>query len=63
MDLVKNQQITIFASQILLAELESTLRRAKLQPKIKSLGVTVEHLLTVTRQLLQLCPTISVDVP
>lgn len=60
-DLAENQQIiTIFASKALLAELETTLRRAKLQPKIQSLGVTVEDLLAVARQLLQLCQETSV---
>jgi uncharacterized protein len=63
-DLAENQQIiSIFASKTLLAELETTLRCAKLQPKIQSLGVTVEDLLAVARQLLQLCQETSVDVP
>ena len=62
-DLAQNQQITIFASARLLSELETTLRRTKLQPKIQSLGLSVEDLLTVARQLVELCPATSVDVP
>ncbi len=62
-NLAENQQITIFASENVLSELETTLRRAKLQPKIQSLDVTVEDLLTLARQLVELCPVTSVDVP
>jgi putative PIN family toxin of toxin-antitoxin system len=58
-----HQQITISASEALLSELETTLRRGKLQSKIQSLGSTVEILISRTRQLVELCPATSVDVP
>ena len=58
-----NQQITIYASEGLLKELETTLRRGKLQSKIQSLGSTVEILISRTRQLVELCPATSMDVP
>ncbi|MBR8835215.1 MAG: putative toxin-antitoxin system toxin component, PIN family [Stigonema ocellatum SAG 48.90 = DSM 106950] len=58
-----NQQITISASEGLLSELETTLRRGKLQSKIQSLGSTVEILISRTRQLVELCLETSVDVP
>lgn len=47
----------------MLEELETTLRRTKLQPKIQALGLSVEDLMVVARQLLETCPETSVDVP
>lgn len=58
-----NQQITIFASEDLLSELESSLLRGKLQSKIQSLGATVQILVSRTRQLVELSPVAPVDVP
>ncbi|MHC5939312.1 putative toxin-antitoxin system toxin component, PIN family [Nostoc sp.] len=58
-----NQQITVFASEDLLSELESSLSGGKLQSKIQSLGATVQILVSRTRQLVELSPVTSVDVP
>jgi putative PIN family toxin of toxin-antitoxin system len=63
LDLAENGQITIFASDVLFTELETTLRRAKFQPKIQSLKTTVEDLLSVAYQLSESCPTTLVDFP
>ncbi|BAZ20458.1 hypothetical protein NIES4073_13340 [Kalymmatonema gypsitolerans NIES-4073] len=61
--MAKNQQITIFVSEGLLSELETTLGRVKLQSKIRSLGATVQILLAKTSELVKLCQETSVDVP
>lgn len=61
--LAKNNQITIFASQSLFQELEITLRRNKFVSKIKSLSLTVEDILDATTEVLKFCPTISLEVP
>ncbi|MCT7950551.1 putative toxin-antitoxin system toxin component, PIN family [Ancylothrix sp. C2] len=61
--LARNQQITIFVSEPLLIELETTLRRSKFQQRIEQRGYTVESLLFVTKALSQMCPTILVEVP
>jgi len=44
-DLAVNQQITIFASEVLFAELEITLKRAKFQKQIMSIPTTVDDLI------------------
>jgi len=58
-----NQQITVFASEDLLSELENSLSGGKLQSKIQSLGATVQILVSRTRQLVELSPVTPVDVP
>ena len=61
--LARNQQITIFASEALLLELEATLRRKKFQPRLQERGYTVEYLMSVVKEFSHLCPTTSVDAP
>jgi uncharacterized protein len=58
-----NQQITVFASEDLLSELESSLSGDKLQSKIQSLGATVQILVSRTRQLVELSPVTPVYIP
>lgn len=61
--LARNQQITIFVSEPLLIELETTLRRSKFQQRIQQRGYSVEFLMSITKALSQMCPTILVEVP
>ncbi|NEN88933.1 MAG: putative toxin-antitoxin system toxin component, PIN family [Okeania sp. SIO3H1] len=61
--MVQNQQIIVFASEPLLQELENTLRKVKLQPRIQLLATTVEALVSRTQQLSQSCPTTLVNFP
>lgn len=61
--LARNQQLTIFVSEPLLMELETTLRRSKFQQRIEQRGYTVESLMSITKALSQMCPTILVEVP
>jgi len=63
LELVKNQQITIFVSDTLLQEMETTLRRAKLRPKMQSLGLTVDGLMSQVKNWVESCPIDSLDVP
>lgn len=63
LQLAQNNQITIFASENLFQELESTLKRTKFQSKIKSLGLTVEDLLDAATEVLNFCPHLSLNVP
>ncbi|MBW4685266.1 MAG: putative toxin-antitoxin system toxin component, PIN family [Komarekiella atlantica HA4396-MV6] len=61
--LAQKQTITIFASDALFLELETTLRRPKFQSKIQSLNLNLEDVIEATKDVLQFCPTISVDAP
>ncbi|MHC5716900.1 MAG: putative toxin-antitoxin system toxin component, PIN family [Nostoc sp.] len=61
--LAQEQTITIFASDALFLELEITLRRPKFQSKIQSLNLNLEDVINATKDVLEFCPTISVDAP
>ncbi|MEH2170354.1 MAG: putative toxin-antitoxin system toxin component, PIN family [Nostoc sp.] len=61
--LAEEQKITIFASDALFLELETTLRRPKFQSKIESLNLRVEDVINATKDVLQLCVTVSVNSP
>ncbi|MCC5662927.1 putative toxin-antitoxin system toxin component, PIN family [Nostoc sp. CHAB 5784] len=61
--LARNQQINIFASEFLLLELETTLKRDKFQLRLQQRGYTIEDLISVVKGLLNDCPTVSVDAP
>ncbi|NMG09562.1 putative toxin-antitoxin system toxin component, PIN family [Brasilonema sp. UFV-L1] len=61
--LAEDNQITIFASEALFLELETTLRRRKFQSKIQSLDLNVDDVINATRDVIQMCPDISVDAP
>ncbi|WP_445631461.1 putative toxin-antitoxin system toxin component, PIN family [Nostoc sp. DSM 114167] len=61
--LARNQQINIFASEFLLLELETTLKRDKFQLRLQQRGYTVEDLISVVKGLSNDCPTVSVDAP
>ncbi|MDZ8259390.1 putative toxin-antitoxin system toxin component, PIN family [Nostoc sp. ChiQUE01b] len=61
--LAEEQKITIFASDALLLELETTLRRPKFQSKIESLNLRVEDIINATKDVLQFCLTVSVSAP
>ncbi|MHC5613058.1 MAG: putative toxin-antitoxin system toxin component, PIN family [Nostoc sp.] len=61
--LARNQQINIFASEFLLLELETTLKRDKFKLRLQQRGYTVENLISVVKGLSNDCPTISVDAP
>ena len=60
--LARNQNIIIFASEALLLELETTLKREKFQQRLEQRGHTVEYLMMVVRELSQLCPTTYIEV-
>ena len=49
-------------SEVLLAELETTLGYAKLQSRLRSLELTAEELLLVVERLAELCPTVPLNV-
>ncbi|MEH2323154.1 MAG: putative toxin-antitoxin system toxin component, PIN family [Nostoc sp.] len=61
--LAQKQTITIFASDALFLELETTLHRPKFQSKIQSLNLNLEDVINATKDVLEFCPTISVDAP
>ena len=61
--LAQEQTITIFASDALFLELETTLRRPKFQSKIQSLNLNLEDVINATKDVLEFSPTISVDAP
>ncbi|MGH1394130.1 MAG: putative toxin-antitoxin system toxin component, PIN family [Trichormus sp.] len=61
--LAQEQKITIFTSDALFLELETTLRRPKFRSKIQALNLRVEEIVNATKDLLQFCPIISVAAP
>ncbi|NJL38137.1 MAG: putative toxin-antitoxin system toxin component, PIN family [Leptolyngbyaceae cyanobacterium SM1_4_3] len=60
--LVQTQQITIFASEELFLELETTLQRSKFQQQLQKRGHTVSYFMTVARQLSELCSIMPIEV-
>ncbi|WP_341733168.1 putative toxin-antitoxin system toxin component, PIN family [Microcoleus sp. EPA2] len=61
--LARTHQLIICASEAILAELENTLNKQKLQAKLQSLGFTVNGLMSGTRELVQVYPISTIDVP
>lgn len=61
--MARTQQIAIFASDVLLQEIETSLRKQKMQRRIQGRGYTVEYFISISQELSEFCPTISVDVP
>ncbi|MHC5734444.1 putative toxin-antitoxin system toxin component, PIN family [Nostoc sp.] len=61
LNLARNQQISIFVSESLLLELETTLKRDKFQLRLQQRGYTVENLMYVVKGLSNYCPTVPVD--
>ncbi|MDZ8241656.1 MAG: putative toxin-antitoxin system toxin component, PIN family [Nostoc sp. ChiQUE01a] len=61
--LARNQQINVFVSELLLLELETTLKRDKFQLRLQQRSYTVEDLMSVVQGLSNDYPTISVDAP
>ena len=61
--LARNQQITIFTSEPLLLELETTLKRSKFQPQLQHRDYTVEYLMSVVKGFSTSSSTTFIDVP
>ncbi len=59
----RSRSITIYASQALLNEIEGTLRKEKFRDKIRQLQSSVEEIVLKTQRQVELCPTISIEVP
>lgn len=61
--LAESKRVSLFASEALFIELETTLRRAKFQSKINSLNLSVDDVINAAKDVLQICPTTSVVAP
>lgn len=61
--LARNSQLRICASEQILAELQNTLSKQKLQAKLQSLGFTVDSLMMGTRVLVEVYPISEINVP
>jgi putative PIN family toxin of toxin-antitoxin system len=61
--LAKNQRITIVASQKILADIEDTLERPKLQSRKQYCGYTTAYLMTIVQELIQPCVDRLLEVP
>ena len=61
--LAKNQEIKIFASEKILAELEATLDLPKLQARKQYWGYTTKYVMAVVQQLIEVCPELPLQVP
>ena len=59
----RNSQLIICASEAILAELQNTLSKQKLQAKLQSLGFTVDSLMSTTRVLVEVYPISEINVP
>ncbi|WP_019501092.1 putative toxin-antitoxin system toxin component, PIN family [Pseudanabaena sp. PCC 6802] len=60
--LARNTQISLFVSDTLLLELETTLRHAKFQQRLQQRACTVETLMAVVRELSEICPTVPIRI-
>lgn len=61
--LARNLQLKICASEPILAELQNTLSKHKLQTKLQSLGFTLEYLMSGTRELVEVYPISDINLP
>ncbi|MEG4984796.1 putative toxin-antitoxin system toxin component, PIN family [Microcoleus sp. BR0-C5] len=63
--LARTRQLIICTSEPILAELETTLNKQKLQGKLQSLGFTVNGfgLMRGTREIVEVYPVSTIDVP
>ncbi|MEZ2276879.1 MAG: putative toxin-antitoxin system toxin component, PIN family [Microcoleus sp.] len=61
--LARTHQLIICASEPILTELETTLNKQKLQAKLQSLSFTVNGLMSGTRELVEIYPISTVNVP
>ncbi|PSB33436.1 putative toxin-antitoxin system toxin component, PIN family [filamentous cyanobacterium Phorm 46] len=61
--LARNSQLRICAYEQILAELQNTLSKQKLQAKLQSLGFTVDSLMMGTRVLVEVYPISEINVP
>lgn len=61
--LARTRQLIICASEAILAELENTLNKQKLQGRLQSLSFTVNGLMSGTRELVEVYPIFTINVP
>lgn len=61
--LARTHQLIICASEPILAELETTLGKQKLQVKLQSLSFTVNGLMQGTRELVDVYPISTINLP
>ncbi|MCP2727447.1 putative toxin-antitoxin system toxin component, PIN family [Limnofasciculus baicalensis] len=61
--LARTHQVIICACEPILAELETTLEKQKLQAKLQSLGFTVNGLMRGTRELVEVYPISTINLP
>lgn len=61
--LSRQNKITIFVSESLLGELETTLKRTKFKNQLEKRNHTVEYLIAITQGFSNKCPNISLNVP
>ena len=59
----RNSQLIICASEAILAELQNTFSKQKLQVKLQSLGFTVDSLMSATRVLVEVYLIADINVP
>jgi putative PIN family toxin of toxin-antitoxin system len=60
--LARNHQVSLFVSDALLLELETTLNRAKFQQRLQQRSHTVETLTAVVKELTEICPAVPINV-
>ena len=61
--LARTHQLIICASEAILAELENTFNKQKLQGRLQSLSFTVNGLMSGTRELVEIYPISTIKVP
>ncbi len=61
--LARNYQLIICTSEPILAELETTLGKQKIQVKLQSLSFTINGLMSGTRELVEVYPISTINVP
>ncbi|MEG4507268.1 putative toxin-antitoxin system toxin component, PIN family [Microcoleus sp. F6_B4] len=61
--LARTHLLIICASEPILAELETTLKKQKLQARLQSLSFTVNGLMSGTRELVEVYPISTINLP
>jgi uncharacterized protein len=61
--LARTRQLIICASEPILAELENTLNKQKLHARLQSLSFTINGLMSGTRELVEIYPISTINVP
>lgn len=61
--LAEAEQVQIYSSELLLWELENTLKRQKIQQRMMLIGVTEKSVYLAVRQIISIVPIENIEIP